>query len=193
MAFGQSFMPGADEETGVERKPGAAPIQEAIRVLSLRMPRVVGAGGISPQPLLNSMGAGGLNVQGGLEQFLQMLFGQMPGQGSQQMQPMSAPGAMPGQMPGAGGMQAPGMGAGAAPPPRVVPGEQGDRAKFGEPMPSPMPDMGGMREPSADAEPGLGRALPRMGMVPQAAPPDDGGAAGYRNRLDAFRGVRTRR
>ena len=62
--FGVSFMPGADAQNGQGRTgsgPGAPrnPVQEAIQVLSLRMPKVFGARAIAPAPLLTSPGGMG--------------------------------------------------------------------------------------------------------------------------------------
>ena len=49
--------------------PGGSPVQQAIRVLSLRMPRsprVVGAPGIAPQALLQAPGAAGIPTPPGM-------------------------------------------------------------------------------------------------------------------------------
>lgn len=104
MAFGVSFLPGGDG-SGNQARPQTDPVQQAIQMLSLRLPRVVGAQGMSPAPLLQSPGGGGL------AEFLQHLFGQghFGGPMAPGMGPMG-PGASP-------------MGPGAAPPtPRVIPG-----------------------------------------------------------------------
>ena len=60
MAIGQSFQPGA--ENGQQQQNGSRrpPVQEAIRLLSLRLPTVVGARGIAPQQLLQGQGSAGL-------------------------------------------------------------------------------------------------------------------------------------
>ena len=57
--IGVNFQPGASRDNG--QSPQARPdgVQEAIKVLSLRLPKVVGAQGIAPQPLLSSQGSGG--------------------------------------------------------------------------------------------------------------------------------------
>ena len=70
--FGLSFAPfGRDNEN---QPP--SPVQDAVRVLSLRLPTVVGAQGIAPGPLLNSPGLAGL-MTGDMtpEAFLRRLFG----------------------------------------------------------------------------------------------------------------------
>jgi len=73
---GLSFAPLARDTAG-ERpgRPGAAPIQEAIRVLNLRLPSVAGARALAPGPLLHAQGAagvatGGMNLQRFLEQLV---------------------------------------------------------------------------------------------------------------------------
>jgi hypothetical protein len=60
MAFGVSFLPGGDQANGQQNKPPAEPLQQAIQMLSLRLPKVVGAQGIAPGPLLQSRGDPGL-------------------------------------------------------------------------------------------------------------------------------------
>jgi hypothetical protein len=71
--LGQSFAPMGDEDMQNRGNGnGASPVQEAIRTLTTRLPRTIGAGAIAPGMLLNSPGASGL------------------------------PGGMPGGMPGAG-------------------------------------------------------------------------------------------
>lgn len=62
MIGGVSFQPGADygqRPNGEGRPSGGSGVQEAIRILSLRLPRVVGAQSVAPMPLLTSMGSGG--------------------------------------------------------------------------------------------------------------------------------------
>lgn len=60
---GASFQPGsvpAQEEYERPRAIAGSPVQTAIRILSLRLPRVIGApGAIAPAPLLQSPGSGG--------------------------------------------------------------------------------------------------------------------------------------
>jgi hypothetical protein len=93
MALGRSFAPN-DDPTSQRRGPSPAPIQEAIRVMSLQMPRVVGANSPNPAALMSQMGGqmnGGQGLGGPtsnpiIEQLLRALFGgggqqggQMPG------------------------------------------------------------------------------------------------------------------
>jgi hypothetical protein len=92
--LGISFSPFNDQQPELNPRNGQAPTpQEAIRVLSLRVPRTVGAGSPVPQALLGAPGGaafgGGMpGIMGGapgapggmsLEQLLAMLFGQRIG------------------------------------------------------------------------------------------------------------------
>jgi hypothetical protein len=74
--FGVTFAPTGGKEQQ-QSGDANAPIQEAIRTLSLRIPSVVGTRAPAPSVLLNSMGGGGLaNPMGiNLERLLAMLFG----------------------------------------------------------------------------------------------------------------------
>ena len=142
---------------------GATTPQEAIRVLSLHLPKVVGAYAPIPGQLLNAPGSAGFggaptgapNAPNlGIEEFLRRLFGRMPGPDS--MAPPSLPqpsmGAPSSPSPGSfsPSMSAPPMGApsmkspdmgsgsapsmgGSAPPPNFVPGIGG-----GQPLPDPI-------------------------------------------------------
>ena len=55
-------------------QPGSVPLADAIRMLSLRIPRVVGARGIAPQMLLNAPGLAGAPAD--IMTLLKQLFGQ---------------------------------------------------------------------------------------------------------------------
>jgi hypothetical protein len=95
-------------------------MQEAIRVLSMRVPRVVGATPLAPMALLNSQGGGGLPA-GLLEQLLRKLG--MPGGAGGQAQglpQMAAPPNM-GQMAQAGLPAPPGPSFGGAGGPMAAP------------------------------------------------------------------------
>lgn len=128
--FGLSFVPGQASPQGGGPQGGALgggpvspPVQQAIKMLSLRLPRVVGANAMAPGALLNAPGAGGMNLQ----QLLALMFGQHP-QGPGMGSPMG--GGMMG--PGGGGSQ-PAFGA-----PRVIPG-QGGQPGGPTPVPGPGP------------------------------------------------------
>lgn len=75
--FGVSFLPNGDQRyqrpgLGGGAPGGLAPIQEAIKVISMRVPRVVGANPLAPLALLGGQGAQGL-PNGLLEQLLRTL------------------------------------------------------------------------------------------------------------------------
>src|SRR3990167_7066414 len=62
--FGISFVPGAqpDNQNGMSGGRGGAsrnPIQEAVKILSLRLPKFYGSGSIAPAPLLQAPGGEG--------------------------------------------------------------------------------------------------------------------------------------
>ncbi len=153
--LGISFAPGADDQQrqqqGGTAPSGVPPLQTAIRLLSLRLPRVGGANALAPGPLLQSAGGAGLQgalsggaggIGGGgpltLEQLLLRLFG--PGSAlGRPGGPVSAPGG--GFTGNAGGGQG-FMGAPIyAPPPRIIPGG-------GTPQPEPPIDR---TRPGTDA------------------------------------------
>lgn len=75
--MGVSFQPGASA-IGQSKPQGGTQtgggVQEAIKVLSLRLPRVVGAQAIAPQGLLNSPGSGGSRVDSVVNQVLAKYF-----------------------------------------------------------------------------------------------------------------------
>lgn len=63
-SIGDRFQPGTDsfeqrQNRQRETTGSGEGVQEAIKVLSLRIPKVVGAQAIAPSPLLNSQGSGG--------------------------------------------------------------------------------------------------------------------------------------
>ena len=57
--IGKSFQPGEDNKAVQAGEARGSGVQEAIKVLSLRLPKVVGAQGMTPMPLLQSQGSGG--------------------------------------------------------------------------------------------------------------------------------------
>lgn len=60
-SFGLSFMPGA--QSGDDERQGAPinQVQQAIKLLSFRLPRVLGGSALAPAPLLQ--GQGGMAVR----------------------------------------------------------------------------------------------------------------------------------
>lgn len=122
---GLSFSPLGSPQSkhGTDETP-APPIQEAIRVLSLRIPKIAGgAPSLAPYSLLTGAGSGGVGMGGGtnlgLEDLLRKLFG-ITGPGAGGMAP-SAPGAPSGGGSGSAAPPAFGGGGGSAPPPHFVP------------------------------------------------------------------------
>lgn len=87
--IGVNFQPGQSGQQTASggQKPANTGVQEAIKVLSLRLPKVVGARGIAPQALLESQGGGG-RVDGVVSKIMGEMF------------PTGAPPAAPG-VPGA--------------------------------------------------------------------------------------------
>jgi hypothetical protein len=136
--YGLSFQPGTDQGNGQgngQQDPNVSPIQSAVKLLSLRLPSVVGAQAISPQALLQSPGSAGLSGQGGmsveamiemLRKMMQQSGAQAPPQMPQQARPsFSSPGNAAGSpSPNRGGTPS-GFtpGPAAPPPPRVTPGD----------------------------------------------------------------------
>ena len=76
--IGVNFQPGLSDASNQGKPQGGtntgAGVQEAIKVLSLRLPRVVGAQAVSPQALLNSQGGGGSRVDSVVNQVLAKYF-----------------------------------------------------------------------------------------------------------------------
>lgn len=106
--IGQTFMP---QGQGVTERPqgpdNQAGVQQAIKILNLRMPRVAGAGAPAPQALLEGMGSAGMPQQASspiLQAIIQAVLGHF------QPQQMGAPSAMGGfqqQGPSQGSMSLP--------------------------------------------------------------------------------------
>lgn len=93
--FGLSFSPlnpppgQAGGPNGYQPGGGSgSPIQDAVRILSLRIPRVVGASALGPSPLLNGPGGAGFGGGGSLEALLMRIFGRRPGSGPVAAMPM---------------------------------------------------------------------------------------------------------
>lgn len=154
--FGVSFVPGGQgdptKQMGQGQAGGAPPLQQAIQMLSLRLPRVVGANGLAPGPLLSA--PGGMGQPGGdaaLNPLLQALL-RLAG------------------MSGGGGSMAPGgpsIGPGTAPMARVTPGE-GETRPGPQLMPPMPPSGGGGFAPDAGRQ--MGPGAPTFPGTPAGSP-----------------------
>ena len=164
MAFGTNFSPTAAnqrERTG----PGGAnngtrgKLQEAIKVLSLRLPKVLGAQSLAPGPLLTGPGSGGVNPDKALAMNLQQ---QMPA-------PLAAQGPAPVYTP-------PPMSAGPSAPPPAAPVYQPP-----SPSPASQPSVSGASGGSSPAQQAVAAlakapsfsAPPPPRVVPGITSPDD--------------------
>lgn len=149
--FGLSFSPATTlDRTKTNADPNAQ-VQEAIRTLSLRIPKVTGGKGIAPGPLLNSMGGQGMGMPGGmgLEQLIAMLFGPKRPQGPQS--PGGAPLAPGTAGFGAGQTSQPFPSAPSSPSPAFLPRVRpGLEAPALDPAPPSYPDTA-PAAPSSDA------------------------------------------
>lgn len=78
---GVSFQPSEPRPGyGGPQRPSGNPVQEAIKVLSLRLPRTVGARPVAPAPLLTAPGgAGNPRVDSIVQQVLAKMFGGQQG------------------------------------------------------------------------------------------------------------------
>jgi len=100
--YGLSFQPGADN--GQQQSGYRAPVQQAIKLLSLRLPSVVGARSIAPQALLEGGGSQAIGGPGGLsgEALIEWLRKQMR-QSQAQMPPQAQSVFQPEMPPAAAG------------------------------------------------------------------------------------------
>lgn len=144
-SIGLSFAPGQNPN---QQQPGSqdsaiSPVQQAIKILSMRVPQNAGPGGITPNALLTGPGSAGLGAAGGGFDLMALLRRLLQPGGQSSAGPADA---MP--MPGpAGQMPSPSV-----PLPHVTPGEGGgptNKPQVQPPMPMTPPPMG--------PPPGIGR------------------------------------
>jgi hypothetical protein len=131
--FGLSFSPLGNAQQGYgQNAPNQQtnPLQEAIQILSLRRPRVVGATSPIPGPLLNGQGGGMNGMSAIIQNLLSQFGGQSPYQGFFGNEGHTGPSAGPGPV---------------LPTPRITPGQGG--APPAPPAPWSMP-------PSSPSMPG---------------------------------------
>jgi len=94
MIGGVSFQPGQSGSMDAQNKPKSSAntgVQEAIKVLSLRLPKVVGARAMAPQALLESPGSGGGRVDSVVSQVMGRMFPTGAPAPSAPMVPSAAP------------------------------------------------------------------------------------------------------
>ena len=173
--FGLSFVPGQPKEAGSPSGGGplgqSSPVQQAIQMLSLRLPRVLGAQGLAPSALMQAPGGAGLGAPPQLEQILQALFG------FGLRSPSLAPSGLVGG-------QAPPMRPSAPPPlPRIEAGVRGPAIPGQRPGVPPLPNSGGwppasptLPTPAYTPVPGRPRGY---GNAPDNWRPFGSGPAGY--------------
>jgi hypothetical protein len=151
MGFGVSFL---DDQDGPGPNKGDR-YQEAVEVLTMRVPRVVGGGAFAPAPLLQGMGGSGSPfAQSAIQQAMAQMAGLPQPMGGAQPAGPQAPQAMGRPMGGPRPQQPRPM----APTPRFVPGID----TMGAPAPQGTPT----REWEQPAQPTQGTMI----MNPNAAP-----------------------
>lgn len=146
MINGVNFQPGGTSQATTKPKPDST--QEAIKILSLRLPKVVGAKALAPAALLNAQGSGGNpRVDSVVNQVMSRY---LPGGEGAGMTPPAAPmvpnaapegspfaGHYPPTMPLSNLM--PSQASPGATTPRITPGDDRDRPSVSLPRP-PVPD-----------------------------------------------------
>lgn len=155
--LGISFAPDSGSQQN-SQKP--TPVQQAIQTLSLRIPRVVGAGSLAPQGLLTAPGGGGLSGNPNAAAFLEELRRRLFGGGGQfptASPPITAPSGPKTVDPGSSQPQ-PGSGQPAMPfpAPTVTPGDDGPKV-VDEPPAAPT------AAPPLPQPPGLGPGVGPQG------------------------------
>jgi hypothetical protein len=148
--IGISFLPSADAaEQGPRQGNMEGDLGQALQILSLRLPRILGAHSISPPGLMNAQGAAGAGGFNPMQAVIQALLAAGGGGGGQGMG-----GGAQGPM-GIGGQ----LGPTAPPPPRIIPG--GGDVPIGPEQPVAPP-----RLPGFSPNPPLDRTMPGSGSRP---------------------------
>jgi len=133
--YGLSFSPTASLDKSNKPTDPNANVQEAIRTLALRIPKVTGAKGFAPDALMGAAGASAAPQGGlGLDRLLAMLFGNQTSQGGPQAAPMGGLGGTSAPAPRVGG-----LGGTSAPAPRV--GGLGNEMPSGQELTTEPPSM----------------------------------------------------
>ena len=155
--LGLSFLPGANGPRS-EAGPGGGRLEDVLRILSFRLPKVLGAKAIAPGELLNSPGGSALPSGGGsggdpiADIISRTVLQNLPGSGGGAANPAGsfAPG-----MPGGG--SAPPM---PAPKPRIIPIEDPPFGGGGQRDTPERPFSGELEDIDAQLQPG--RRRPRF-------------------------------
>jgi hypothetical protein len=156
MIGGVNFQPGGgpDQAQG-QRPPSGSGVQEAIRVLSLRLPKVVGAQGLAPQALLTSPGSdGNSRIDSVVSQVMARMFPSGPAQPTAPHVPSPFPSGedVSSSMPLPRAPYAPNVGNDVRPlpsqqPNRPAPSKPAPRITPGYELPDVLSGLGGMPEP----------------------------------------------
>jgi hypothetical protein len=162
--LGITFMPTADaaangpKQASIEGQGGNTDLAAAFKILSLHLPRVLGASAIAPKRLLTSGGSSAVATPAGSSPYaavFQSLLQSMAGGGSSGGGPdlgSSMASIYGAPSPGGPGDSSPGFGGSSAPPPNITVGDVGRiyNAPTPDPTPTqttPQPDYGGYSEP----------------------------------------------
>lgn len=182
LPFGVSFLPGGDAQyqRGQDGSmgPGGVPVQQAIKILSMRVPRVVGQSPLAPLSLLTGPGGQGL-PPGLLDNLLRKQMALAPAGGVPQaivppslpsMAPSAAPSAMPAPpaipagVPPMAAPPAMGMASPVVPPPPMAP------VISGAPSPQSQPAPPGVPAPSVPYTPKIHFQDPPVGPPSNPSP-----------------------
>lgn len=172
--IGVNFQPGTQDQQNGQQRSAPQNVQEAIKVLSLRLPKVVGANAISPQALLSSQG-GGANprVDSLVQSILQRMFPQAapPSASMPQAPAPMIPPPTPQTPPPMGGG---GLDANAIPPASLAPPPYAPTQPYEPPrMPTyEEPRRAERKDPSIDEAPDFWRRLPHIIVGPNPTLPD---------------------
>ncbi len=117
MGFGVSFLGDDEHAQGREKQ-----FQQAVEILSMRVPRIVGGGALAPAPLLQAPGgAGSPFAQSAIQQAMAQMAG-LPQQGSPMGGGMAPMGMSPQRMPTRPMQPQASQPRMQAPTPRIIPG-----------------------------------------------------------------------
>lgn len=138
-SLGVNFAPTSENSLDADRNAQVDGLPQAIKILSLRLPRFVGARGLAPDALMQAQGANGMDPY--LSAVMQTLMQTVAPQAAQGM------GGGFGEFGGfGGGTGGVGGGTGSPPPPVIIPGVEAPDPGLGFGHDA-RPFQSGMREP----------------------------------------------